>query len=441
MERSKEKKKKSKLPELAKEAGFYLLEVFIPFVLYIFLYAFRESWGRFILYGLFIINMVYFLCNRISKLKKALLFNKDNGIVDNITPHLTKICGILFILWWNLLLISIVNGWNLSISKYVLLFFLLIFLFSAIYYLFAISNFFNKEELGVSLIAIVLLGISMCAEGVEDASIRDIMQLGLCFACFLLTALLIKAFIHGKPIVKNFMDIFYLCSIVLLTIVLTIYAFYKLFWVTSQNNDTVDNSLFSAVVGVYAALVGGGLTLAGVAWTIKKSEDDKKEERRNQCIPYLTLDGQTIMIGKKNNDVYSFDIRNGEKIKGESEDKKQYSFSPIRIKNVSNSIVIIAGVCIDNTEFLLKTKRMIEKENSKIFIFKGRYESISDVKEVFLIAEDVLKNKYYLKCCFLTNLEENKFNTNVIDINNAGYKDLLQCKITGIELPIFKGAK
>lgn len=41
----------------------------------------------------------------------------------------------------------------------------------------------------------------------------------------------------------------------------------------------------------------------------------------------------------------------------------------------------------------------------------------------------------------LTNLEENKYNTNASDINNAGYKDLLQCKITGIELPIFKGAK
>ena len=438
MERSKKKKEKSKLPELAKEAGFYLLEVFIPFVLYIFLYAFRELWGQFILYGLFIINIAYFLYNRISKLKKSLLFNKDNGIVDNITPHLTKICGILFILWWNLLLVSIVNGWNASISEYGLLFFLLFFLFSVIYYLFAISNFFNKEELGMSLIAIFLLGISMCAEVVEDASIRDIMQLGLYFACFLLTALLIKAFIYGKPIVKNFMDIVYLCIIVLLTIVLTIYAFYKLFWVT---NDTADNSLFYSVVGVYAALVGGGLTLAGVAWTIKKSEDDKKEERRNQCIPYLTLDGQTITIEEQNNGAYSFDIRNGEKIKGESEDKKQYRFSPIRIKNVSNSIVIIAGVCIDNTEFLLKTKRMIEKENSKIFIFKGRYESISDVKEVFLIAEDVLKNKYYLKCCFLTNLEENKFNTNAIDINNAGYKDLLQCKITGVELPIFKGAK
>ena len=56
----------------------------------------------------------------------------------------------------------------------------------------------------------------------------------------------------------------------------------------------------------------------------------------------------------------------------------------------------------------------IEKENSKIFIFKGRYESISDVKEVFLIAEDVLKNKYYLKCSFLTNLEENKYNTDAV---------------------------
>lgn len=100
MERSKEKKGKSKLPELAKEAGFYLLEVFIPFVLYIFLYAFCESWGQFILYGLFIINIAYFLYNRISKLKNALLFNKDNRIVDNITPHLTKICGILFILWF-----------------------------------------------------------------------------------------------------------------------------------------------------------------------------------------------------------------------------------------------------------------------------------------------------------------------------------------------------
>ena len=198
---------------------------------------------------------------------------------------------------------------------------------------------------------------------------------------------------------------------------------------------------FNIFVNVYAALVGGGLTLAGVAWTIKKSDDDKKEERRSQCIPYLTLDGQTITIEEQNNGAYSFDIRNGEKIKEESEDKKQYRFSPIRIKNVSNSIVIIAGVCIDNTEFLLKTKRMIEKENSKIFIFKGRYESTGDVKEVFLIAEDVLKNKYYLKCCCLMNLEENKFNTNAIDINNAGYKDLLQCEITGIELPIFKGTK
>jgi hypothetical protein len=46
---------------------------------------------------------------------------------------------------------------------------------------------------------------------------------------------------------------------------------------------------FNTFVSVYAAVLGGGITLAGVAWTIKDNSEKNKQERKLSIKPYLDV--------------------------------------------------------------------------------------------------------------------------------------------------------
>ena len=65
-----------------------------------------------------------------------------------------------------------------------------------------------------------------------------------------------------------------------------------------------DKELQSIVIPILSAVYGGLITMVGVAWTIKKADDDKKAEERKNAKPYLQIYQnniksftKTIMIG------------------------------------------------------------------------------------------------------------------------------------------------
>lgn len=96
-----------------------------------------------------------------------------------------------------------------------------------------------------------------------------------------------QKFLIDKQSIKTMWEIMYFTFIAFLTILFTITALIKLFWVTPEDGQVVDNTVFSAIMGVYAALLGGGLTLAGVAWTIKHNQIIRQNDRKYEEKPFL----------------------------------------------------------------------------------------------------------------------------------------------------------
>ena len=50
-----------------------------------------------------------------------------------------------------------------------------------------------------------------------------------------------------------------------------------------------DNTIFNSLIGIFSAIVGGGLTLGGVAWTIKHEKEEKKLEEKLKAKPVVFI--------------------------------------------------------------------------------------------------------------------------------------------------------
>ena len=88
----------------------------------------------------------------------------------------------------------------------------------------------------------------------------------------------------------------------LVGVALTVYLIYIIPGKTMEINGVVviDNSLREIITTIVSAVYGGLLTLVGVAWTIRKGDDDrrqdiarieegKREDERKKCLPFLNL--------------------------------------------------------------------------------------------------------------------------------------------------------
>lgn len=169
---------------------------------------------------------------------------------------------------------------------------------------------------------------------------------------------------------------------------------------------------FNTFVDVYAAVLGGGITLAGVAWTIKDSNDkrkedleriemERKEEERKKNIPYIknvveVLYDNYINIPLKNH--YDFC-----KIEDRSKftNKQVYSvqFSELGFKNVSDTHIIFNSIALNN-RFYSFSGILIEKGQTCKITFNNNcgvvlHESLNSIK---LIMCDMVGNSYEIEC-------------------------------------------
>jgi len=109
----------------------------------------------------------------------------------------------------------------------------------------------------------------------------------------LLTALVLKSCLLDKLSFKDHKTIMNFLLVALVAVGVSVYTIYLWFW----KKNGAEQALFSVVAGIYAAVLGGAITLGGVAWTISKADTDKKEEEKKKATPYLKL-----VRGKKDNE-------------------------------------------------------------------------------------------------------------------------------------------
>ncbi len=180
---------------------------------------------------------------------------------------------------------------------------------------------------------------------------------------------LTKAFINGDSQLK-----FGLIQDFIVGVALTIYLIYII----------PNESLQQIVIPIVSAVYGGLLTLVGVAWTIRKSDKDRKLEEKNKVKPYLK------------NYLKSYRLDQDVKIEfidiNKQDDFKCQSFI-LYLHNISKSIIFVTDIIIYNTYYPLKN--VVLEKDGKIQLQINYYDKeIQILKNITIVGRDVLNNYY-----------------------------------------------
>lgn len=217
-------------------------------------------------------------------------------------------------------------------------------------------------------------------------------------------------------------------------------------------NALFEKEIASQIITIIASILGGLLTLSGVAWTIKSNnkdrkadleriENERKEEERKKRIPYLRLDylGKTIGVVK---------ARFGQ---GESFDKREdlekitnntfycYKINDFSVKNISNEFIIIESIIVDKEEFVFLGDKIVESGQTVCVKTTENWlvNSAKILTNIQLKCRDLIGNTYLLNCEF-----DRKYPYGIqhieTEIDNVVYKVWdVEYSISRIDLPEF----
>ena len=175
-----------------------------------------------------------------------------------------------------------------------------------------------------------------------------------------------------------------------------------------------DDALQTIVLSITAAVYGGLLTLVGVAWTIKdtneKREEDlirveteRKEEERKKSIPYIRLafnkDLPPLVANATMVDILDFE--NSEELaRLERNVFYQISIKDFTIKNLSNTNIILNGVIAYGKYFEFSRMEIVEPDACCLIkTTKNTMISVAYPEQsIHLVLSDTLGHQYKTEC-------------------------------------------
>lgn len=257
--------------------------------------------------------------------------------------------------------------------------------------------------ISAAVLTFILAAVNETSNNVEPANLLYKLSFGIAY--LVTVALFINSYLFKKrdssKTIGNIVGIVFWGSLILTTFP------YYVQWCGLKDDN------FQTFVTVYAALIGGGITLAGVAWTIKDSNDkrkedlqrvemERKEEERKKNIPYLMLANDSITpniarITETNNLNFS-KATDVSKIK----DDTYYviKINPFNVKNVSRSNAVLKGIYIDEVYHKFAHNILIEKDGlCQIQVGINHWFAFpKKVSSVRLLITDTLFNEYTVEC-------------------------------------------
>lgn len=166
------------------------------------------------------------------------------------------------------------------------------------------------------------------------------------------------------------------------------------------------NGLQNVVSTIIAAVYGGLLTLVGVAWTIKDSENKRKEEERAKNIPYIKLVSEIIYDDHLKIPVKSYYDFNNPSDRKYFNQKQSYSIqiSSFGIKNISNTHILFDSVHVNDNCYPF-SGIIIEKDKTcQINICDNSWLTLTEpLNSIKLILHDMIGNNYCVECNFSNN--------------------------------------
>ncbi len=166
----------------------------------------------------------------------------------------------------------------------------------------------------------------------------------------------------------------------------------------------IDTTLQEILTTIFAAVLGGAITLAGVAWTIKdgndkrqkelaRIENERKEEERKKYIPYAVL-----FTDRCTNPNHTITISNVDfSTKGEL---YSYEIKTFVVKNTDMATFCIGGIYFNNQVTLCRAFSLINKEWAVKFIFNKKVVLPAELQDFGIYAQDLLGNEYKIPLDF-----------------------------------------
>lgn len=120
-----------------------------------------------------------------------------------------------------------------------------------------------------------------------------------------------------------------------------------------------NEDLKNVVIPIVSAVYGGIITLVGVAWTIRKADNDRKSDERKSICPIIYPYNRNNIVDYKQLGDMMF----------EDEDTDNYHYLGV-IKNTDNGIFIIRELIVDDNIFKVKYGDVLDKNKFSQIILK-----------------------------------------------------------------------
>lgn len=202
----------------------------------------------------------------------------------------------------------------------------------------------------------------------------------------LLTALVLKSCLLDKLSFKDHKTIMNFLLVALVAVGVSVYTIYLWFW----KKNGAEQALFSAVAGIYAAVLGGAITLGGVAWTIRRQDEIRNDEEKKKAKPFfriITIEEEDISTAYNNS------------IEFISKQPKEGDWPRIFIglENTDKCPFYIDKIKVNNTYFYPKGKSFVNKSEMFSLLIIGNIENPHDSEEIYLYITDCFYNERILR--------------------------------------------
>lgn len=378
----KENKEKVLITEIKKNIG-----KIIAFMIFFIIFAFLTAWpmsinfveARWYVKILMILSTLYALL--IMLIFSAIMYEQKNSksVLFLFLPFfafflLSLVSYFKYDLWGHKnLLVGISIGWMLLVGIYDL---------GNIIFLRAIDS--SNRLISLISIAIFISIIALTSKFFDDKNYTVLYQISIGICYVIAIVIFLNHYIYknnqGK-IINSILGIIFWGS--LLTVSFPFYVQ----WCGLTGED------FKTYISIYSSLLGGGIAMAGVAWTIQNNYNVRKQDESQKNIPYITL---VSFKCKKRTPILNCAI--------EINKTKKSNFKTISsffIKNVSNTIILLESIEIEGMKYKFDKKmcfapNMIIKINccsDNLFISQN-----GNIKYIYLWLINALNEKYKIKC-------------------------------------------
>lgn len=160
------------------------------------------------------------------------------------------------------------------------------------------------------------------------------------------------------------------------------------------------NNLQSIVTTIIAAIYGGLLTLVGVAWTIRKQDEIRRDDEKKRFKPHFN-----IYHGKWDKHITikccEFDITMKSMISFDDKFNEKYSIGDFIIENTDFADFYFVGLSINGVLILRNSNLFVKKSNYALLTFDNSLISMKDeIKSISIIVKDLLGNYYAIALDF-----------------------------------------